>query len=360
MLSSEPPHFTSYQPTPKKTAEPTQEIVEESEQTQTIPKGVLAAESLSQYLKKSNKYSLDNIQGTPDKSMFADIENPKFKLVSKENNLDESATVASFHVGDDFRAYPLKYILYHHLVNDKFKDQQVLISYCGICNSAAAYSPIVGGKTLTFGVLGVLYNNNLVMYDKETDSWWIQATGEAISGKYKDKKLSLLPEMELVTFSSFKKAHPKGEVLQPIAQYASFYEQFDPDQFYEEEDNLGSQDQVVGIEVRGEAKAFKTQDVKKKKIINDTLNGWSLLVVSDPADGGVRIFRRFLSKDELILDFELKGDKLVDKQTGSTWNFSGEATEGKLKGTKLESPDYLELYLFAWKGFFPNTKIFKP
>lgn len=334
-------------------------VDEKLEVTSKISTDVLAVESLSQYLEKTQEYDLNNIQGTPNKDMFPDIEDPKFKLVSKEERVKSSDTVASFHIGDDYRAYPLKYILYHHLVNDKFGKTPVLISYCGICNSAAAYNPIVGGKTLSFGVLGVLYHNDLVMYDKNTDSWWIQITGGAISGKHKGAKLDLLPGLEIVKFSDFKKSHPKGKVLQPIAQYESFYNQINLDKFYDQEDSLGSKDQVVGLEVRGEAKAYKLEGVKKEKVINDTLNGWSLLVVSDPEDKGVRIFRRFLKDQELVLEFELKGNTLVDKETNSRWNFNGEAIEGKLQGAVLEKPKYLELYLFAWEGFYPKTKIFK-
>lgn len=331
----------------------------------TITAKVLAAEQLSQYSNESNDYDTNDIQGSPNKSMFPDIEKPEFLPVSKENKLKGTDTVASFHVGKDYRAYPLEYINYHHIVNDKFGKTPVLISYCGICNSAAAYNPMVKGKNLTFGVLGVLLKNNSVMYDKQTDSWWIQVTGESLTGKYKGQKLTLLPGMEIVTYTDFKKAHPDGKVLQPVAKYSNFYEQYDPAQFYEGDTESGgndslNRDQVLGIEVRGEANAYKIDDVKKEKLINDKLNGWSLLIISDSNDGGVRIFRRFLEEDERILEFELKNEKLVDKETGSTWNFLGEATTGELKGKTLTQPKYLELFQFAWEGFFPKTAIYKP
>lgn len=333
---------------------------QENKKAQKIPKATLAAEQLTQFKDTTNKYNLDDIQGTPNKSLFPDITNPNFLVVSKETNIQDSDIVASFHVGDDYRAYPLKYILFHHIVNDKFGKKPVLISFCGICNSAAAYNSTLDGETLSFGVLGVLYLNNLVMYDRNSDSWWTQITGEAISGKYKGKKLTLLPGMELIKFSEFKKTHPKGKVLQPIAQYASSYELYNPNQFYETEPESQSRDQVVGIEIREKSRAYKITDVREKKIINESLNGWSLLIVSGPNDGGVRIFRRFIEENERILDFELKDGNLVDKQTNSTWNFNGEATKGELKGTTLDKPKYLELYLFAWKDFYPKTLLYKP
>ena len=335
----------------------------ESDQPEVNPKispNILASENMGQYLGKSEEYNLENIQGTPNKSMFPDIENPKFKLSSEEKNLIGSDIVASFNIGNDYRAYPLKYLLFHHLVNDKFGSTPVLISYCGICNSAAAYNPTVKGKTLSFGVLGTLYRNNLVMYDKNTDSWWVQITGEAISGEYKGNKLNILPGMELLKFSDFKKSNPKGRVLQPVAKYESSYDQFDPNEFYEQDDNLGNKDQVLGVEVRGETKAYKIADIKKKSVINDIINGWSLLVFSNPENNGLGVFRRFLNDKELVLEFKLEKDILIDKETGSKWNFNGEAIEGKLKGNILEKPKYLELYLFAWEGFYPNTKIFHP
>lgn len=352
-------------------SEKTEEKKELTSETPKIPEAVLAAEKLPQYLDETNQYDLNEIQGTPNKNMFPDIQSPKFLSVGEENKLSNSDTVASFHIGSDYRAYPLKYILFHHLVNDKFDEKPVLISYCGICNSAAAYNPIVNGKTLFFGVLGVLLKNDMVMYDRNTDSWWIQITGEAISGKLKGNKLTLLPGMELIKFSDFKKAHPKGKILQPISKYSNFYEQFDPEQFYDEKPpkpsksgSVSTYDQVVGIEVRGKFKAYKIANIIKEKLVNDLLNGWSLLIVADPKDRGVRIFRRFLDASAetqaMILEFELVGRKIVDKETKSTWNFQGEAIEGKLKGERLTRPEYLELYYFAWKGFHPNTKIYKP
>ena len=140
----------------------TVETVEKIKDTKksTITAQVLVAEQLSQYSNESNDYDANDIQGSPNKSMFPDIENPEFLPVSKENKLKGTDAVASFHVGEDYRAYPLEYINYHHIVNDKFGKTPVLISYCGICNSAAAYNPMVKGKNLTFGVLGVLLKNN--------------------------------------------------------------------------------------------------------------------------------------------------------------------------------------------------------
>ncbi|MCH7541758.1 DUF3179 domain-containing protein, partial [Patescibacteria group bacterium] len=277
--------------------EPIEETVEDiPDAEEVLPVEVLAAEKLPQYEGKAEEYDLNEINGSPNKNLFADVQKPKFLTASKETKLEGDRVVASFHVGDDYRAYPLKYIYYHHIVNDRFGDKPVLISYCGICNSAAAYDPVIGGKTLSFGVLGVLLHNDLVMYDRQTDSWWIQITGEAISGKHKGKKLTLLPGMELVEFADFKKAHPNGKVLQPDTQYTEMYNQFgaNPEQSTSALGKIATYDQVVGIEVRGRAKAYKLSDVKDAQVINDNLNGWSLLVVVDPKDTGVRVFRRFV------------------------------------------------------------------
>lgn len=341
--------------------EPIEETVEDiPDAEEVLPVEVLAAEKLPQYEGKAEEYDLNEINGSPNKSLFADVQKPKFLTASKETKLEGDRVVASFHVGDDYRAYPLKYIDYHHIVNDKFGNKPVLISYCGICNSAAAYDPVIVGKPHSFDVLGVLLHNDLVMYDRQTDSWWIQITGEAISGKHKGKKLTLLPGMELVAFADFKKAHPNGRVLQPDTQYTEMYDQFgaNPDQSTSAPGKIATYDQVVGIEVRGRAKAYKLSDVKDAQVINDNLNGWSLLVVVDPKDTGVRVFRRFV--EDKILEFELIDGKLVDKKTKSTWNFNGEATSGKYKGKTLTRPEYLELYYFAWKGFYADTKIYKP
>ncbi|HEC66383.1 MAG TPA: DUF3179 domain-containing protein [bacterium] len=321
-------------------------------------------EFLSQYSDKGLDYDLTEIDGTPNKNMFADITSPKFLDVSAETKLEDTELVASFHIKDDYRAYPISYMYYHHLVNDTFGNQPVLISFCGICNSAIAFNPVVNDQSLSFGVLGVLYHNDLVMYDRETDSWWVQVTGDGISGNHKGTSLEIIPGMEIVEYSDFKSGHPDGKVLQPVPGYTSQYQQFDYFDIAEERTRSGRSgaaadyNQVLGVQVRGVAKAYIFDDIEDTKVINDTLNGWSLLILKDPDDGGVRIFRRLL--DDRVLDFEVVNSELKDIQTGSIWNFQGSVISGELEGESLLQPDYLELYKFAWEGFYPDTTYYTP
>lgn len=352
---------------PKDTAKPVVVSAPKEEEPEPLSTEILEAEKLAQFDEKSAKYDLNQIDGTPDKTIFPDIESPNFLSIKNETKITDSETVASFHIGSDFRAYPMQYISFHHIVNDKFGDKRVLISFCALCNSAAAFDPQIGGQKLTFGVLGILLHNDMIMYDKETDSWWIQVTGEAINGKYKGKRLTILPGMELVQYSEFKKAHPDGKVLQPVSGHSNSYQQFGSEfgqqKPQSEAGSIADFDQVLGIEVRKKHKGYKVADIKSKKVLNEKLNGWSLLLVADPNDGGVRIFRRFIEPSNripMVLDFELKDGKLVDKQTKSTWNFQGKAVEGELKGETLAKPVYLELFYQAWENFYPKTTIYNP
>lgn len=329
------------------------DVVEEKTEA-TLLTEVPESEKLPQYSSTVRTYNINDMQGTPNKSMFKDLTNPIFKTVAEDTEAKDNDIVGVFNLDREYRAYPLKYMTYHHIANDTFGNTPVLISYCGICNSIAAFDPIVNGQKLSFGVLGTLLHDDMVMYDRGTDSYWAQITGDAFYGTLKGTKLELLPGMEMVKYSEYKAAHPEGKVLQGDPASTSRY--FSMGGEMREPGN--SYDQVIGIVVQDIAKMYKLTDIEAKGIANDSVNGWSILALADPIDGGVRLFRRYVP-DVGVLEFTLSNGVITDNQTSSTWDFNGLSTAAELKGTQLTKPYYLELYEFAWKGFYPETLLYK-
>jgi len=131
--------------------------------------------------------------GGPPKDGIPAIDAPKFYAASEETELKPHEPVVSIEVNGEARAYPIRYLMWHEIVNDTFADKPVSITYCPLCNAALAFDGRVDDDTLTFGVSGMLRYSDMIMYDRNTESWWQQFTGEAIAGKLRGKKLKTLP-----------------------------------------------------------------------------------------------------------------------------------------------------------------------
>jgi hypothetical protein len=156
----------------------------------------------------------DIISGGPPKDGIPSIDNPVFKAAGEDNELAGNDPVIGLHINGDARAYPLRVLIWHEIVNDVVGSAPVTITYCPLCNSAIVFDRRVPPFVLDFGTTGKLRNSDLVMYDRQTESWWQQFTGEAIVGQLTGTELKLVPS-RLESFAQFKARHPSGKVLVP-------------------------------------------------------------------------------------------------------------------------------------------------
>jgi hypothetical protein len=158
--------------------------------------------------------------GGPPKDGIPSIDGPKFEtLVGGKAggwaaDIGDVEAVVSLSIGGDARAYPLRILTWHEIVNDTVDGRPVAVTYCPLCNAALAFERIVDGRTLDFGATGKLRHSDLVMYDRQTESWWQQFTGESIVGALAGKSLKLVPS-RLESFALFRKRFPEGRVLVP-------------------------------------------------------------------------------------------------------------------------------------------------
>ncbi|PHS26474.1 MAG: hypothetical protein COA84_06085 [Robiginitomaculum sp.] len=157
----------------------------------------------------------DIMAGGPPKDGIPAIDNPIFEAV-KASDLPENEPVIGLVINGVARAYPLRILTWHEIVNDEVGGVPVTVTYCPLCNSAVVYERKIEGtdKATTFGTSGMLMNSNLVMYDRASETWWQQFTGTAIVGKHMGTKLRKRPA-RLESFAQFKKRFPKGQVLIP-------------------------------------------------------------------------------------------------------------------------------------------------
>ncbi len=232
----------------------------------------------------------------------------------------------------------------------------------------------INGRALHFYLAGI-NNQNFLMRDKETGTWWQQITGKAIYGPLQGATLELVLSDEL-TFGEWRTESLDGEVLAPVSKYKKEYDpNWEPDvarlpvviSFPGTE--LKSRDVVIGLSIAGVARAYPWETFAKQSPVLDRVNGTRLLLVLGP-DG--KSFRVFVSRiDGRDAEFFLKGEDaadtsaekkawtLVDATTASQWNFQGCATSGPAQGKCLDRVPALKDYWFDWRNYHPDTTVYK-
>ena len=169
--------------------------------------------SKTDFQKRSIEWS-EILSGGPPKDGIPAIDHPEFTAVGQDRQIAANEPVIGLEIDGDARAYPIRILIWHEIVNDVVGGVPVAVTYCPLCNAAIVFDARVAGKPHTFGTTGKLRNSDLVMYDRETESWWQQFTGEAIVGKMNGTMLRSLPA-RLESFAEFKQRHPEGRLLVP-------------------------------------------------------------------------------------------------------------------------------------------------
>ena len=154
------------------------------------------------------------LSGGPPRDGIPPIDSPVFRPAKSETQLSLVDPVIALEIDGEARAYPLRILMWHEIVNDTVGNVPVAVTYCPLCNAAIVFRRDLAGRTLTFGTSGKLRHSDLIMYDRQSESWWQQFTGEAIVGELTGQVLTIIPS-RLESFSSFKTRHPDGRVLRP-------------------------------------------------------------------------------------------------------------------------------------------------
>lgn len=325
------------------------------------------------------------LSGGPPKDGIPAIDNPKFVSVEEADEwIGPQEPVALFRVGDDARAYPLQILIWHEIVNDTVGDVPVTITFCPLCNTVIAFDRRLDGRVLDFGTTGRLRFSNLVMYDRQTESWWQQATGDTIAGELVGRRLKFLPA-QLISWEDFKTTYPEGQALSretgfnrsygqnPYAGYDSINSSPFLYRGPETPGELPAMARVITVELGDEAAAYPYDVLQEMPAVNDAVDGEPIVVFWSPGTnsaldvgaiasgrdvGTANTFSRQL--DGQTLTFRAEGDKITDEQTGSEWNILGQAVKGELAGSQLEPVVNVNHFWFSWAAFRPETRIYQP
>lgn len=226
--------------------------------------------------------------GGPPRDGIPSIDEPKFTK-ALESKISSDARILGVSVNGIAKAYPISILNYHEIVNDYFGEKAVVITYCPLCGSGIAFNAEVNGKKLSFGVSGLLYNSDVLLYDRQTESLWSQLKYEAISGKLLGEKLKVLNTAN-TTLKNWKEKHPNTLILSEDTGFNRDYSQ-NPYPNYNTssaiyfpvnntDDTFHSKEMVIGIEINGKTKAYPFSELKKLKgtILEDTFAGQKLKI----------------------------------------------------------------------------------
>jgi hypothetical protein len=324
------------------------------------------------------------LSGGPPKDGIPALDDPKFVTVDEADAwLEPQEPVILFEENGDARAYPLQILMWHEIVNDVVGDVPVTLTFCPLCNTGIAFERTFDGQVLDFGTSGRLRFSNLIMYDRQTETWWQQASGEGIAGEYAGRQLTFLPA-SIVGWAVFKEAHPDGKVLSQDTGFSRDYGR-NPYIGYDDVNRspflydgprtpgeLPPMARVLTVELNGEAVAYPNDVLPELHVVNDTIGGTDVVVIWEPGTasalegagvasgsdvGAAAAFEREL--DGQMLTFRFEDGKIVDEQTGSEWNVLGQAIDGPLAGSELVPVVSVNHFWFSWAAFMPETRIYE-
>lgn len=302
--------------------------------------------------------------GGPPKDGIPSIDNPKFATVLDSQFMSDSDIVIGLKINGEAKAYPLLILVWHEIVNDNVGGTPVAVTYCPLCYTNQVFERIIDGKEVEFGTSGKLYNSNLVMYDRLTDSYWSQAIGIAITGELTGYELKTIP-FDVISWGDWKSMYPGTLVLTTdtghirsysVDPYGNYYT--DPRVIFpvdNKDDRMHPKEIILGFHEGNTFKAYKQNDVEALTVINDQVSDKPILLVS-LFPGNARSFERTINGQ--VLEFDYSGGNLIDLQTKSEWSYEGVGISGPLQGTTLKRVSISPGFWFEWFAFHPNTLVY--
>ena len=310
------------------------------------------------------------LSGGPPKDGIPALTNPKFISVEEANAwLSPQEPVIHLAMEDDVRAYPIQILIWHEIVNDVIGTIPVVVTFCPLCNTAIAFDRQLDDLVLTFGTTGRLRFSNLIMYDRETESWWQQATGETIAGKLTGNRLRFLPAT-IVAWTTFKTKYPQGQVLSRDTGYQRPYGR-NPYLGYDSvatfpflyegpkiPDKLPPKERVLTVSLGSEAVAYPYTVLKQERVVNDTVGNTDIVVFWQPGTASPLESAEIPAGKDVGTAAAFA--RVVDgEETHTIWDITGKGVKGPLRGKLLKPIISINHFWFSWAAFRPDTRIYR-
>ncbi len=320
------------------------------------------------------------IDGGPGKDGIPALTNPAFVIADEVSFLTDDDLVVGYRKGSDIRAYGHNILNWHEIVNDEVSGDKLAIIYCPLTGTATAWNRVIPGGETTFGVSGLLYNTNVIPYDRLTNSNWSQLLQKSVNGKLINTEAEDFQVIE-TTWKTWRSMYPKSKVLSTKTGFGRNYDAY-PYRDYRTNDNallfniipddrrIPRKERVIGVVIDGEVKVYRFSSLPQEKgvgsnvfygkgIIKDVFKGQQIIIVGDEKRNILVAFENTLSSGRLgnYVYSDLPNGILTD-QSGNVWDIFGVAISGPLRGQRLKSPQFIVGYWMAFGSFFPNATIY--
>lgn len=305
------------------------------------------------------------LEGGPGKDGIQALQNPIFlKAHDAYPTLSDTDLVLGYKHGDDIRAYPHMILDWHEIVNDNVGTVSLAVTYCPLTGTGIGWNRILNGKETTFGVSGLLYQTNLVAFDRATESNWSQILSTSVNGNLIGRKADLIPLVE-TDWKTWRKMFPETKIVSLTTGYHNAYGSYpygpyrtDGDLFLfptPKDKRLPSKERVHAITNGGEAKVYRFGDFESSNLIRDTFNGEEYLIV-----GNIHFIVSFkLDPSQSTSDFKYvfngNDEHLVGDENGNQWNIFGEIISGNAAPLVVSSS--FMGYWFSIPAFY-ETEVF--
>ncbi len=312
------------------------------------------------------------------------IDRPRY-MTAKEADafLDPRDPVVGMSIGSLTRAYPLRYLVWHEVVNDVVGGTPLLVTYDPWTNAVQVFERRLLGAATRFDTVDALHQGGRLLWDSLTQSWWRQFTGEAIVGDYTGLRLQPRPSL-LLSFQEFRRTFPDGRVLGPASRpsrdetsdygatgYAGLDGRAEPPFFDGTPDpRLLPTARVLALELSGQAAAFDFGHLAVQRVLNDEVGGQPVVALWSPGALSVLDTHQIADARDLgmaaahgrqvngrLLTFEYADGAFRDRETGSAWSLSGRALSGALSGAQLPPLVHNTPFWWAWAAHHSETRL---
>lgn len=340
--------------------------------------------SCSDKVTSSNNDDLDNdslpawlipveqvFDGGPGKDGIPALVFPEVVNQSKITFMADDELITAILIGDSVRGYPHQIMDYHEIVNDSMNDISYAVTYCPLTGSAIGWNRTINGTTTTFGVSGLLYQNNLIPYDRQTGSNWSQMGLKCVNGSLRGEEPEIIPVIE-TSWGTFKKLFPEAGVVSRNTGHSRNYDRYPygdyrtndgyllfPVEF--EDDRVPAKWRVLGVITPHASRVYPIDFFAAgTSVMNETYDGLKYVVVASLPLNLTVAFSRKLANGT-ILEFSVLNDQLpaiLRDNEGSVWDVWGRAISGPRTGTKLAPVTAHYAYWFAWVEFHPGPALY--
>jgi len=308
--------------------------------------------------------------GGPGKDGIPAITKPNFVENNSIDFMKEDDLIIGIKVDGEVRGYPHPILDWHEIINDQINEKYFTITYCPLTGSTIGINRELDGNVTTFGVSGLLYNSNLIPYDRATNSNWSQMRMECVNGELSGKDFDFISTFE-TDWKTWKTLFPNALVVSSNTGYERRYTHYPYGSYKSDEalyfpitnvnNNLSLKERVHGIIEDNKVYAFRFNLFEGNNLLQKHIGGNNYLIVGSKEDNFIVSFYNTLGEG-IELNFEFVEDSLpiiLKDNEGNKWDIFGYAVEGSRKGQRLTPTKSLIAYWFAWGAFYPDISIIK-